>query len=92
MVDLHRPEPIGSIVVYGCQWSDPTFNTPTLLVALSNDKEAWVGTSMAAGAYPRRLMFNQPRTARYVLVKAPGTWRLAIDEVEIYPPPEKDFP
>jgi hypothetical protein len=90
MIDLNRPEAISSIVVYECPWSGSTVNTPPLFVALSNDKEGWVGKSISKGESPLRLTFPKPTIARYVLIKASGSCHLSLDEVEIYPPAKKN--
>ena len=54
---------------------------------MSDDLEKWNLSVKIDGGLDERpinINFDNPRQARYVLIKASGQCRLALDEVEIY--------
>jgi hypothetical protein len=88
IVDLLRPEPIEFIVIFENR-QNPTWNTRPLIVAFSDDQKNWrTAGAITNGdqAIPSHLEFAAPQKAQYVLLQATGACRLALDEVEIYPP------
>ena len=94
IVDLFKPELIGSIVVYKGV-SGPKWNTRPLAVKISNDGKVWqdVGIiNLAQLDSPVYMTIKKPVKSRYVLLRAIGHCCLAIDEVEIYPPACNDIP
>lgn len=88
IVELHKTELIGSIVVYKGV-PGPKRNTRPVAVKISNDGKFWqdIGIiNLAQLNSPVRMAIKKPVKSRYVLLKALGPCSLAIDEVEIYPP------
>jgi NedA-like, galactose-binding domain len=94
IVDLHQTELIGSILVYpGVPGSKR--NTRPVAVMISNDGKIWQNLgniNLAQLKPPVRVKIKKPVQSRYVLLKAIGSCRLAIDEVEIYPPVNNNIP
>jgi hypothetical protein len=93
IVDLFKPELIGSIVVYKGV-SGPKRNTRAVAVKISNDGKVWqdVGIiNLAQLDSPVYMTIKKPVKSRYVLLRAIGPCCLAIDEVEIYPPACNDI-
>ena len=94
IVDLHQTELIGSILVYpGVPGSKR--NTRPVAVMISNDGKIWQNLGIINLAQlnpPVRVKIKKPVQSRYVLLKAIGPCRLAIDEVEIYPPTYNNIP
>ena len=88
IVDLHQTEVIGSIQIYpGIPGSKR--NTRPVAVKISNDGKVWQDLfqiNLGQLNSPVRVIIKKPVQSRYVLLRAIGTCRLAIDEVEIYPP------
>jgi hypothetical protein len=88
VVDLYRSEPIGSIAIFENR-QNPIWNARPLIVSFSDDQKNWRPAGAITNrklANPLRLEFTIPEKARYVLLQATGTCRLALDEVEIFPP------
>jgi hypothetical protein len=88
IVELYQTEPIGSIAVYPGV-PGPERNTRPVAVKISTHGKVWqdVGViDLAEFSSPVLITIKNPVKSRYVLLKAMGTCRLAIDEVEIYPP------
>jgi len=88
IVELYQTEPIGSIAVYPGV-PGPERNTKPMAVTISNDGKIWqnVGIiNLTEVSSPVLITIKNPVKSRYVLLKAMGPCRLAIDEVEIYPP------
>ncbi|MCP4683294.1 MAG: hypothetical protein GY864_13265 [Desulfobacterales bacterium] len=93
LVDLYGPELIGSIVIYEGRKSRG-WNTRPITVSLSMDGEKWqtVGSvSKEQSGAPLQIVLEKPLKGKYVRVQSLGACRLAITEVEIYPPAEKNF-
>ncbi len=85
-VDLYRPEMISSVTVYESRHG-PGLNLRPLKVMLSDDGKVWRPggvMSDSKNGLPLCLMLKEPQKARYVMIKASGLCRLAIDEVEIF--------
>lgn len=94
IVDLHQTELIGSIEVYPGV-PGPKQNTKPVTVKISAHGKVWhdVGIiNLAQHTPPVRMTIKKPVQTRYVLLKAIGPCRLAIDEVEIYPPAGNNIP
>ena len=86
IIDLKKPTKLRSIVIYEGE-HDKTINNRPLRVFLSDDLEKWNLSVKIDGGLDERpinINFDNPRQARYVLIKASGRCRLALDEVEIY--------
>jgi len=83
ILDLHRPEMIGSVIIYE-SLRGPKYNTRPLKVAVSDDQKEWHTTPVSNYGYPLKVIFEKPVKARYVLIGASGYCRLAFDEVEAF--------
>jgi NedA-like, galactose-binding domain len=86
IVDLKTSTQIRSVVIYEGK-INTNINKRPLRVSLSDDLKKWnLGVKIDGGLDERPLnfKFDEPRQARYVLIKASGRCRLALDEVEIY--------
>lgn len=86
IVDLKKSTQIRSIVIYEGK-NDANINKKPLRVFLSTDANKWdLGGKIEGGLdeRPHNFKFDEPRYTRYVLIKASGRCRLALDEVEIY--------
>ena len=91
-VDLHESRRIGRIVVY-----EPMravgLNVRPLIVSVCDDGDRWrdIGRIDEYGARElvHTLTFERPPTARRVRIRAEGTCRLSLCEVEIYGPEQR---
>ena len=86
IVDLKKSTQIRFIVIYEGK-NAANINKKPLRVFLSTESNKWnLGGKIEGGLDERPLKFNfdEPRQTRYVLIKASGMCRLALDEVEIY--------
>jgi hypothetical protein len=87
IIDLHDAHTIGSIVIYESRSGDK-WNQRPLDIAISSDLKHWrdVGSiSNPISEKPLKLIIEEPRSARYLRIKATGLCRLSLDEVEILP-------
>ena len=87
-VDLNRPRDIGSLVLYENRRTKHANQRP-LLVGLSDNGKEWrTATVIRQSARGSKLTvsFEPVEKARFLLVQSANFCRLAIDEIEIYPP------
>lgn len=87
VVDMHQLKSFKEIAIYeGIK--KPKFNLRPLTVAISNEGKTWRTVKTLTDKNhnnPMRILFNEPQTARYVMIQASGICYLSLDEVEIYP-------
>ncbi len=88
-VDLHRPQRIGSVVLYESPnryFAGDPYNVRPLMLLFSMDGQNWNGSTFTHHGLKIKLPLLDPVTARYVMIRSPGICRLSFDEVEVYPP------
>jgi hypothetical protein len=94
-VDLYTPEKIAEIHIYERERSGflkkyPTNKRP-LRIMFSTDGDRWQEAAIiteSEHARPLKIEVDPPMKARYVMLQASGSCYLAIDEIEVYPPPK----
>ncbi len=78
IVDLYKRHEIKTIVLYGELKPQPE-------ISLSEDGIQWQKVISVISGVPLRIIFEKPRVARFVKIKATES-KLGIDELEIYGP------
>ncbi|MGB5616556.1 MAG: YfhO family protein [Desulfobacterales bacterium] len=87
-VDLHRPRAIGSLVLYENKRKQH-WNKRPLLVGLSDNGKKWRTAAVISnsdGSSKLTVNFKPVENARFVLLQSAKYCRLALDEIEVYPP------
>ena len=87
-VDLHHSRDIGALVLYENKPAKLTNQRP-LLVGLSDDGKKWRTAAVikdSGGASKMTVSFDPAEKARFLLLQSANFGRLALDEIEIYPP------
>lgn len=86
-VDLGEAKTVGSVVAHESR-RGADLNRRPLLAATSRDGRSWqpMPASFTEDGNSLRLTLPSPIIARYVAIRAGGRCRLALDEVEVFPP------
>jgi hypothetical protein len=93
-VDLAQPKRIGAIKLYE-RGIGLNQNARPLRIGLSKDKKTWETTTIKSepglgNPSPVTVVFDKPEVARYIMISAAGRCRLVFDEIEVYPPVNKN--
>jgi hypothetical protein len=87
-VDLHQPRAIGSLVLYENR-QKRHWNKRPLFVGLSDNGKNWRTAAVinsSDGSSEIAVNFYPIEKARFILLQSAKYCRLAIDEIEVYPP------
>lgn len=79
-----------SIIDYDKPNEKPAANSRPLYISLSNDGSSWSPVDSVLSPMiccdPMRIVFDEPKTARYIKIEGSGKSKLMFDEVEVYGP------